>query len=64
MGSREGGLAAAKTLKQKYGDAFYANIGSAGSAGKGFDHPTICNIAQKCNEIPDNLNNRKGDVKK
>lgn len=45
MGSREGGLAAAKTLKQKYGDTFYAN-------------------AQKCNEIPDNLNNRKGDVKK
>lgn len=47
MGSREGGLAAAKTLKQKYGEKFYANIGrkggSAGSAGKGFDHPTICN---------------------
>lgn len=47
MGSREGGLAAAKTLKQKYGDTFYAEIGrrggSAGSVGKGFDCPTACN---------------------
>lgn len=42
MGSREGGLAVAKTIKQKYGDTFYAEIGrkggSAGSAGKGFAH--------------------------
>lgn len=38
MGSREGGLVAAKTLKQKFGDNFYSVIramgGSAGGEGK------------------------------
>lgn len=49
MGSREGGLAAAKTLKQKYGETFYAEIGrrggSAGSVGKGFSHPATCDCS-------------------
>lgn len=32
MGSREGGLAAAKTLKQKFGDNFYSVIGAMGGS--------------------------------
>lgn len=34
MGSREGGLAAARTLKQKYGDKFYSDIGRKDFGGK------------------------------
>lgn len=49
MGRREGGLAAAKINKQRYGEDFYRVIGAMGgrssSAGKGFDHPTICNCS-------------------
>lgn len=30
MSRREGGLAAAKTIKEKYGDTFYAEIGRKG----------------------------------
>lgn len=31
-GTTQGGLAAAKTLKQKYGDTFYAEIGRKGGS--------------------------------
>ena len=47
MGTKEGGLAATKTLKQKFGDNFYSVIGAmggrAGSMNKGFAHPGTCN---------------------
>ena len=49
MGSREGGLAAAKTIKQKFGDNFYSVIGamggSADSMNNGFASQSICNCA-------------------
>jgi len=48
-GTKTGGINAAKTIKQKYGDTFYAEIGrkggSAGSAGKGFAHPVTCDCS-------------------
>ena len=47
MGTKEGGLAAAKTLKQKFGGNFYSVIGAmggrAGSMSKGFASQGICN---------------------
>lgn len=60
-GSKEGGIKAAQTNKERYGDSFYAKLGSKGGSAKvskGFAKMDIDRV-KECGRIGGRLGKRK-----